>query len=114
MQTNTDQNSAVAVSVTVAVVGREGVAVVAERYRDSEFAGPDDRKGKAVVHQGVVDYNLAAEDSCPSKKTGFVADILWDLTGPLKLPELWDYVSPAAKGKSEFQTAGLTFKEMPF
>ena len=102
---------AVSVSVTVVTVGREGVAVVAERYRDSEFAGPDDRKGKAVVHQEVVDYNLAAEDSCPSKKTG---DILWDLTGPLKFPELWDYVSPAAKGKSEFQTAGLTFKEMPF
>jgi hypothetical protein len=115
MQTNMDQNPtvAVSVSVTVVVVGREGVAVVAERYRDSEFAGPDDRKGKAVVHQAVVDCNLAAEDSCPSEKTG-VADILWDLTGPLKLPELWDYVSPAAKGKSEFQTAGLTFKKMPF
>jgi hypothetical protein len=75
MQTNMDQNPAVAVSVSVTavvvVVGLEGVAVVAERYRDSEFAGPDDRKGKAVVQQGVVDRNLAAEDSCPSKKTGW-------------------------------------------
>jgi hypothetical protein len=77
MQTNMDQNSAVALSVSVmmVVVGLEGVAVVGERYRDSEFAGPDDRKGKAVVHQGVVDCNLAAEDSCPSKKRGIFCGI---------------------------------------
>ena len=59
------------VAVSVVVVGLEEVAAVAKRYRDSDFADPVDRKGKAVVHQEVVDCNLAAEDSCPSEKTGW-------------------------------------------
>jgi hypothetical protein len=111
MQTNMDQNPtvAVSVSVTVVVVGREGVAVIGIL---SLLALMIVRGRPSSTRRWLTVIWLLKIVVHP-KKRGW-QDILWDLTGPLKLPELWDYVSPAAKGKSEFQTAGLTFKKMPF
>lgn len=96
----------VACAAAVAVEGdQEEEDVVAERWnRDSEPAGPDDRKGKAVVHQEGVGCNLAAADSSPSR-LGVSVGSNWSF----KLPDLWDLRVSELK-----KSAALTFKEMPF